>query len=75
MKNLDNILNKIVYLKSHAINMMFKDAIILKKEKLNEETIKKGSLTLEKIMKKAMESHINTALRSFFTKHSSQLEL
>ena len=54
---------------------MFKDAIILKKEKLNEETIKKGSLTLEKIMKKAMESHINTALRSFFTKHSSQLEL
>ena len=32
LKSLDYVLNKIVYLKSHAVNMMFKDAIVLKKE-------------------------------------------
>jgi hypothetical protein len=32
LKNLEFILNRIVYLKSHAINMVFKDAVILKKE-------------------------------------------
>jgi hypothetical protein len=32
LKNLDFVLNKIVYLKSHSVNMMFKDAIVLKKE-------------------------------------------
>ena len=42
LKNLDYVLNKIVYLKSHAVNMMFKDAIILKKEPLDEITVNKG---------------------------------
>ena len=32
LKNLDFVLNKIIYLKSHSVNMMFKDAIVLKKE-------------------------------------------
>jgi hypothetical protein len=29
LKSLDYVLNKIVYLKSHAVYMMFKDAIVL----------------------------------------------
>ena len=32
LSSLDYVLNKIVYLKSHSVNMMFKDAIVLKKE-------------------------------------------
>jgi hypothetical protein len=32
LKNLDFVLNKIIYLKSHSVNMMFKDAVVLKKE-------------------------------------------
>jgi len=39
LKNLDFVLNKIVYLKSHSVNMMFKDAIVLKKENLDSSTI------------------------------------
>ena len=39
LTNLEFILNRIVYLKSHAINMVFKDAVILKKEQLEERTI------------------------------------
>lgn len=35
LKNLDYVLNKIVFLKSHAINMMFKDAVVIKNEQLN----------------------------------------
>jgi hypothetical protein len=42
LKNLDYVLNKIVYLKSHSVNMMFKDAIVLKKEPLDEQTIALG---------------------------------
>lgn len=42
LKNLDFVLNKIVYLKSHSVNMMFKDAIVLKKEELDDLTINKG---------------------------------
>ena len=40
LTNLDYVLDKIVYVKSHALNMMFKDAIVLKKETLNDNTIK-----------------------------------
>ena len=39
LKSLDYVLNKIVYLKSHAVNMIFKDAIVLKREKPDEKTM------------------------------------
>ena len=38
MKNLDFILKKIIFLKSHAINMIFKDSIVLIKEPIDERT-------------------------------------
>jgi hypothetical protein len=38
LKNLDYVLNKIVYLKSHAVNIMFKDAIVVKKKQIDEIT-------------------------------------
>lgn len=34
--------------------MMFKDAIVLKKEPLNETTVKKGMLALQELMKNAI---------------------
>lgn len=36
LETLDYVLNKIVFLKSHSIGMMFKGAIILKKEEPDE---------------------------------------
>ncbi len=54
LKNLDYVLNKIVYLKSHAVNMMFKDAIVLKKEALDEITICRGMNTLKGLMHNAL---------------------
>ncbi len=50
MRNLEFVLNKIIYLKSHSVNMMFKDAVILKKESLNDKTIKKGMDQLQDLM-------------------------
>lgn len=54
LKSLDYVLNKIVYLKSYAVNMMFKDAVVLKKEPLNEVTLQKGMFALEDLMKSAI---------------------
>lgn len=58
MKNLDYVLNKIVYLKSHAINMMFKDAVVLKKEQLSQDTIDKGMRAFKEMMKNGMKDLI-----------------
>jgi hypothetical protein len=54
LKSLDYVLNKVVYIKSHAVNMMFKDAIVLKKETLNEETLRKGMIALQELMKNSI---------------------
>ena len=59
LKNLDYVLNKIVYLKSHAVNMMFKDAIILKKEPLDEKTVNKGIAAFQQLMEKALSKIVN----------------
>lgn len=59
LKNLDYVLNKIVYLKSHAVNMMFKDAIVLKKESLDEQTVFKGMNTLKGLMQNALTQILN----------------
>jgi hypothetical protein len=54
MINLDFILKKIIFLKSHAINMIFKDAIVLKKEQLDDKTKEDGIEVLQKLMTKAI---------------------
>ena len=55
LKNLDYVLNKIVYLKSHAVYMMFKDAIVLKKEKqLDEDTVVKGMHKMKGLIQNAL---------------------
>lgn len=43
-----------MYLKSHAVDMMFKDAIVLKKENLDDETKQKGINTLKSMMNSAL---------------------
>jgi len=60
LKNLEYVLNKIVYLKSHAVNMMFKDAIVLKKEAPDEETIKRGMRAFKIMMQNALVSLMGT---------------
>lgn len=42
LKNLDFVLNKIVFLKSHSVNMMLKNAVVMKKENVD-----KGLLQLQ----------------------------
>ena len=59
LKNLEFILNRIVYLKSHAINMVFKDAVILKKEQLEEKTIQRGIEVLKNLMEKSISQVLN----------------
>lgn len=34
-ENVDTLVNKIAYLRSHHVHMMFKDAVVLKKEKID----------------------------------------
>lgn len=55
LQNLDYSLSKIVYLKSHAINMIFKDAVVLKKEPLDEGTIEKGMNSLRTLVSGAVQ--------------------
>ena len=54
LKNLDYVSHKIVYLKSHAINMMLKDTIVLKKESLDERTVIRGMNNLKSLMENAL---------------------
>eukprot|EP00347_Sterkiella_histriomuscorum_P010844 403374708 len=54
LQNLDYVLNKIVYIKSHAVDMMFKDAIVLKKEEIDQETKVRGMQSLQNLMTDAL---------------------
>lgn len=54
LSSLDYVLNKIVYLKSHSVNMMFKDAIVLKKEQVDQMTKDRGMLALRGLMQNAL---------------------
>lgn len=54
LQQLDYVLNKIVYLKSHAINMMFKDAVVLKKEAPDEYTVVRGLSLLKNMLHDAI---------------------
>ena len=49
-----------MYLKSHAVDMMFKDAIVLKKEKLDDDTKIKGINTLKYMMESALQTMLTT---------------
>lgn len=51
---MDYVLNKIVYLKSHAVNMMFKDAVVLKKEELDDNTVVRGMHLLKNLLNDAL---------------------
>lgn len=56
MKNLDFILNKIVFFQNHSLNLMFKDAIILKRDEiLDNDTINRGLSVLHTLMRNAIE--------------------
>lgn len=59
IRSVELVLNRIMYIKSHAMSVMFKDAIVIKKQRLTDETIKKGSICLEKLIRNAMEHQVN----------------
>ena len=58
LKNLEFVLNKIIYIKSHSVNMMFKDAIVLKKEALDKDTIDRGMKQLSSMMENALKKFV-----------------
>ncbi|CDW85304.1 UNKNOWN [Stylonychia lemnae] len=55
LQNLDYVLNKIVYLKVHALNMIFKDTIVLKKQDIDDYTKSRGLVALRGLMQNALQ--------------------
>lgn len=50
------MLDEIILMKSYAVNMMFKEAVILQNEPLSFNTVKVGMRYLKTLIEKTMEN-------------------
>jgi hypothetical protein len=66
LMNLDFVSNEIIYLKSHAVNRIFKDAVIIKNEPLDDNVINDGMTQLHELLEKSIRKLMNDPKSSLY---------